>query len=65
MAIYFLAHLCYLVKDLKRRNNCLLDMEIGLAFPTIVTGKIGFGFFIDKKEKSAIVLGIRPWPLHF
>ena len=49
----------------KAESNFLLDMEIGLAFPTIITGKIGFGFFIDKEEKSAIVLGIRPWPLHF
>lgn len=39
----------------KAESNCLLDMEIGLAFPTIVTGKIGFGFFIDKEEKSAII----------
>ena len=46
-------------------GNLILDMEIGLAFPTIATGKIGGGFFLNKEEKSAIVIGIRPWPLHF
>ena len=46
-------------------GNLILDMEIGLAFPTYATGKIGGGFFLNKEEKSAIVVGIRPWPLHF
>ena len=46
-------------------GNLILDMEIGLAFPTIATGKIGGGFFLNKEEKSAILIGIRPWPLHF
>ena len=46
-------------------GNLILDMEIGLAFPTIVTGKIGGGLLLNKEEKSAIVVGIRPWPLHF
>lgn len=46
-------------------GNLILDMEIGLAFPTIATGKIGGGFFLNKEEKSAIIVGIRPWPLHF
>ena len=46
-------------------GNLILDMEIGLAFPTYATGKIGGGFFLNKEEKSAIVIGIRPWPLHF
>ena len=45
-------------------GNLILDMEIGLAFPTYVTGKIGGGFFLNKEEKSAIVVGVRPWPLH-
>ena len=40
-------------------------MQIGLAFPTIVTGKIGGGLLLNKEEKSAIVVGIRSWPLHF
>ena len=46
-------------------GNLILDMEIGPAFPTYVTGKIGGGFFLNKEEKSAIIVGIRPWPLHF
>ena len=46
-------------------GNLILDMEIGLAFPTIATGKIGGGFFLNKEEKSAIIVGVRPWPLHF
>ena len=46
-------------------GNLILDMEIGLAFPTYATGKIGGGFYLNKEEKSAIVIGIRPWPLHF
>ena len=45
-------------------GNLILDMEIGLAFPTIATGKIGGGFYLNKEEKSAIIAGIRPWPLH-
>ena len=48
----------------KLESDFLLDMEIGLAFPTIVTGKIGGGIFIDRRLKSAILVGIRPWPLH-
>lgn len=49
----------------KAGSNYLLDMQIGLAFPTIITGKIGGGIFINKDKKSAIIAGIRPWPLHF
>lgn len=49
----------------KAESNFILDMEIGLAFPTIITGKIGCGFFMNQEKKSAIVAGIRPWPLHF
>ena len=49
----------------KAESNYLLDVEIGVAFPTIITGKIGGGFFLNKDKKSAIVAGIRPWPLHF
>ena len=48
----------------KADGNFLLDMEIGLAFPTIATAKIGGGFYLNKEKKSAIIAGIRPWPLH-
>lgn len=48
---------------IESQNNFLADIEIGLAFPTIVTGKIGLGSYINKERKSAILVGIRPWPL--
>ena len=42
-------------------SNVVVDAQIGLAFPTLVTGKIGFGF----KVKNAIIsAGIRPFPSH-
>ena len=45
-------------------GNLILDMEIGLAFPTIATAKIGGGFYLNKEQKLSITAGIRPWPLH-
>ena len=50
-------------KRIEEQNNFLMDMEIGLALPTIATGKIGFGSYINKERKSAILVGVRPWPL--
>lgn len=43
-------------------NNTLLDYEIGLAFPTLATAKLGFG--IGNDNNSAII-GLRPWPTSF
>tara|TARA_B100000965_G_C19533916_1_gene732406 strand:- start:1 stop:390 length:390 start_codon:yes stop_codon:yes gene_type:complete len=40
-------------------NNTLLDYQLGVAFPSIVTGKIGFGI---GNENFATIIGIRPWP---
>ena len=40
-------------------NNTLLDYQIGIAFPSILTGKIGFG--IGDKD-FATIIGIRAWP---
>ena len=40
-------------------NNTLLDYQIGLAFPSIVTAKIGFGL---GDEKYATIFGIRAYP---
>ena len=37
----------------------VLDYEIGVALPTVVTAKIGAG--IGDNRNSAII-GIRPWP---
>ena len=43
------------------KSNLVLDAQIGLAFPTFVTGKIGFGL---KAKNSIITAGIRPFPAH-
>ena len=40
-------------------NNTLLDYQAGFAFPTIVTGKIGFGLV---GSNFATIIGVRPWP---
>ena len=40
-------------------NNTLLDYQIGVAFPSIVTGKVGFGI---GNEDFAAIIGFRPWP---
>lgn len=42
-------------------NNVVVDAQIGLAFPTLVTGKVGVGF---KAENAIITAGIRPYPSH-
>ena len=48
----------------KSESNLMLDMEVGLAFPSIITAKIGGGIFVNKEKKSALVFGVRPWPFH-
>ena len=48
----------------KKESNFLIDMQVGLALPSVVTAKIGIGSFLNKEKKSAISAGIRPWPLH-
>ena len=48
----------------KTESNFLIDMQVGLALPSLVTAKIGIGSFLNKEKKSAISAGIRPWPLH-
>jgi len=40
-------------------NNTLLDYQAGLAFPSILTGKLGFGI---GDEDFATIIGFRPWP---
>ena len=42
-------------------NNVVVDAQIGLAFPTGVTGKVGVGF---KAKNAIITAGIRPYPSH-
>ena len=41
------------------QNNTLLDYQVGVAFPSVVTGKVGFGF---GDENYATIFGIRPFP---
>ena len=43
------------------KSNLVLDAQIGLAFPTFVTSKIGVGL---KAKNSIITAGIRPFPAH-
>ena len=43
------------------KSNLVLDAQIGLAFPTLATGKVGIGF---KAENVIITAGIRPYPSH-
>lgn len=52
------------------KNNTFFDYQFGLAFPTILTGKAGFG--IGNEDRPVrLSLGLRPWPstiyvqLHF
>ena len=50
--VFFQAHLFWWVRDLRKlMETSLLDMEIGLAFPTIATAKIGGGFYLNKEQK--------------
>tara|TARA_R100001509_G_scaffold65560_1_gene36280 strand:+ start:74635 stop:75123 length:489 start_codon:yes stop_codon:yes gene_type:complete len=41
----------------------LIDIQIGLSYPYILTGKVGVGSYYGKREQIAIVLGVRPYPL--
>ena len=41
------------------QNNRLLDYQIGIAFPTIITGKLGYGI---GDQEYATIFGIRPFP---
>ena len=43
------------------QNNVFLDYQVGLALPTIVTGKVGFGIS-NNSRTIAISSGLRPWP---
>ena len=43
-------------------NNTIVDLQIGLAFPSIATAKLGVGY---KMRTSELIVGVRPWPMHF
>ena len=51
-------------KVFETKKELLIDAQIGVAFPTIVTAKVGFGKYINKENRSAFFFGIRPWPMH-
>ena len=43
------------------KNTTFFDYQYGLALPTVITGKVGFG--IGNKDRTVgISLGFRPWP---
>ena len=44
-------------------ENMFLDGEVGLAFPSIGTGKFGVGRLNPNTGKS-VTLGVRPYPSH-
>ena len=44
-------------------EKMFFDMQVGLAFPTLATGKIGVGKYNFKKETSSS-FGLRIWPAH-
>ena len=46
-------------KSIYYSNNTVLDYQAGLAFPTFVTGKIGYGL---GNINSKVLLSIRPYP---
>lgn len=57
-------------KTIYYNNNTFLDYQAGVAFPTLITGKVGFGFG-NENTPISLSLGVRPWPssiymqLHF
>ena len=51
-------------KVFETKKDLIVDAQIGVAFPTIVTAKVGIGKYINKENKSAFFFGIRPWPMH-
>ena len=41
----------------------LIDVQIGLSYPYILTGKVGVGSYYGEREQIALILGVRPYPL--
>ena len=41
----------------------LVDVQIGLSYPYIVTGKIGVGSYFGEREQITFIVGCRPYPL--
>lgn len=48
---------------IKFYERFLIDVEGGIAFPTVLTAKLGLGFTVDGKDGDLNVIGgIRPYP---
>ena len=43
------------------QENIIFEYEVGFAFPTLVTGKLGIG---KKFNDTKVVVGIRPFPFN-
>ena len=43
----------------------LVDVQIGAAIPSIITGKIGVGSYFGQKQNMSIIGGCRIYPLMF
>ena len=43
------------------KENLIFEYEVGFAFPTLVTGKLGIG---KKFNNTKVVVGIRPFPFN-
>ena len=56
------ASFLYGIKTINK-DNLILDVQAGIAFPSIVTGKVGTGIYFPK-AKTALTVGVRPWPAH-
>ena len=41
------------------QDNFIFEYEVGFAFPSLVTGKIGVG---KRFNNTSVVIGVRPWP---
>lgn len=46
------------------QNSLFLDAEIGIAFPSVVTAKVGLGVYTNKSKNASLVFGVRPFPMH-
>ena len=43
------------------KNDVIFEYEVGLAFPTLVTAKLGIG---KKFNNTKVIVGVRPWPFN-
>lgn len=50
-------------KEMSLGDYSLVDIQIGLSYPHIVTGKIGAGNYYGKRHRTSLILGVRPYPL--